>query len=143
MMTPTMRHYVEGRLFEWTMSSGMVLLAVEIFLWPKTLEASSFYWLVLFLPGNFVGIFMLFIGVARIAALFANGRSMVHGPRVRAVGALAGAVMWAQMDLALAMPFISNERDIPSPGIPFWFMFTLAELYSAYRAAADVRDRSV
>jgi hypothetical protein len=141
-MTPTMRRYVEGRLFEWTMAVSMVLLSFEIFLWPQTLGASAFHWLVLFLPSGFVGVFLLFVGVARLVALFINGRSLEYGPRVRAVGALAGAVMWAQFALALLMPFVTNEKAIPSPGIPFWFMFTFAELYSAYRAAGDVRERS-
>lgn len=142
-MTPTMRRYVENRLFEWTMSLSMVLLSVEIFLWPRTLDASAFYWLVQVMPSGAVGIFLFCVGVARLAALFVNGRSMMYGPRVRAVGALAGAVMWAQFALALLMPFVMSEKAIPSPGIPFWFLFTFAELYSAYRAAGDVRDRSV
>lgn len=141
-MTPTMRAYVEGRLFEWTMSLAMVLLALEIFLWPRTLEASAFYWLVAVMPSRFVGVFLLLVGAARLTALFINGRSMMYGPRIRAVGALAGAVMWAQFSLALLMPFVMSEKAIPSPGIPFWFSFTFAEIYSAYRAASDVRNRS-
>ncbi len=139
-MTPTMRRYIEGRLFEWVMSIAMVLLAVQTFIWPQTMAQSAFYWMVSFIPDGFVGLFLLGIGVCRISALIANGRSMKFGPRVRAVGALAGAVMWSQFCLALAMPFLWSGRPEPSPGIPFWFMFTLAELYSAYRAAGDVRD---
>lgn len=34
--------HVEGRLLEWTMSIAMIFLAVEIFIWPRTLEASAF-----------------------------------------------------------------------------------------------------
>ena len=134
--------HVEGRLFEWTMSIAMIFLAFEIFIWPRTLEASAFYWLVIVMPSELVGIFMLLVGMSRAIARVINGRSPLYGPRVRAVGAVAGAVMWAQFALALAMPFVMNERAIPSPGIPFWFSFTLAELYSAYRAAGDARDRS-
>ena len=139
-MTPTMRHHLEGRLFEWVMATAMVLLALECFVWPRTLEASAFYWLTTLMPSSFIGIFLLLFGVLRFAALVANGRSLVYGPRARALGALAGAVLWAQFDLALIAAY--TVKGPPSPGIPFWFTFTLAELYSAYRAASDVRIRS-
>ena len=135
--------YLEGRLFEWTMTTAMILLSVEIFLWPQTLEASAFHWLVLVLPAEIIGVVMLFVGTSRATALFINGRSILYGPRIRAVGALVGAVMWAQFDLALLMPFLMNEKAIPSPGIPFWFTFTAAELYTVYRATTDVRNRSI
>jgi hypothetical protein len=133
-------HYLEGRLFEWAMACSMVLLAVETFIWPMTLNASAFYWLTKVLPTSLIGIFLLTFGLVRCAALVANGRSLVHGPRIRAIGALAGAVMWAQFDLALIASF--TVKGPPSPGIPFWFTFTFAEIYSAYRAASDVRSRS-
>jgi hypothetical protein len=139
-MTPRMRHHLEGRLFEWVMASAMVLLAAQTFLWPETLIASSFQVLTGLMPISFIGIFLLLFGIARAAALVANGRSLVYGPRVRALGALAGAVLWAQFDLALLADF--TVKGVPSPGIPFWSAFTLAELYSAYRAASDVRTRS-
>lgn len=139
-MTPLVRHYVEGRLFEWVMALAMTLLAIETFVWPRTLEASAFYWLITVMPSSFIGVFLFVFGVARMGALIANGRSTVYGPRVRALGALAGAVMWAQFDLALIASY--SIKGPPSPGIPFWFTFTLAELYSAYRAASDDRSRS-
>jgi len=139
-MTRVMRHYLEGRLFEWVMAAAMVLLAIETFAWPRTLEASAFYWLTAAMPAAFIAWFLLIFGMLRCAALIANGRSKIYGPRARAIGALAGAAMWAQFDLALLASF--TVKGPPSPGIPFWFTFTLAELYSAYRAASDVRSRS-
>lgn len=139
-MTPTMRHYVEGRLFEWVMATAMVLLAVQTFVWPETLNASAFHWLTVVLPSSFIGVFLLLFGIARFGALVANGRSLVYGPFVRAFGALAGALLWAQFELAMFADF--SVKGPPSPGIAFFFPFTLAELYSAYRAASDVRIRS-
>jgi hypothetical protein len=136
----TIRAHIEGRLFEWAMSFAMVLLALETFAWPRTLEASAFHWLTAAMPASGIGALLLLFGMARCAALITNGRSHVHGPRIRAIGALAGAVMWAQFDLALIASF--TVKGPPSPGIPFWFTFTFAELYSAYRAASDVRRRS-
>ena len=139
-MTPLVRHYLEGRLFEWVMATAMVLLSVEVFIWPRTLDASAFYWLTTLMHGSMIGGFLLLFGLARFGALVANGRSKVYGPRVRALGALAGAVLWAQFELALLAAY--TVKGPPSPGIPFWFTFTLAELYSAYRAASDDRSRS-
>jgi hypothetical protein len=138
-MLLSIRHYFEGRLFEWAMATSMVLLALETIVWPRTLEASAFFWMVGVMPSSLISAFLLVFGLSRMGALIANGRSLVHGPRVRAIGALAGAVLWAQFDLALIASF--TAKGPPSPGIPFWFTFTFAELYSAYRASSDVRSR--
>lgn len=140
MTAASIRHYLEGRIFEWAMAVSMVLLAVQTLAWPATLAASAFSLMTLLMPAQFISIFLFIFGFARVAALIVNGRSYVHGPRVRAIGALAGAVLWAQFDLALIASF--TVKGPPSPDIPFWFTFTLAELYSAYRAAGDVRSRS-
>jgi hypothetical protein len=135
-----MRHHLEGRLFEWVMATAMILLSIETFVWRRTLDASAFHLLTVLMPSSFIGMFLLVFGLLRYGALIANGRSLVYGPRVRALGAIAGAVLWAQFELALLTSF--TVKGPPSPGIPFWFVFTLAELYSAYRAASDDRSRS-
>jgi hypothetical protein len=133
-------YYLDGRLFEWVMSVSMVILAVEIFVWPVTLKASAFQWAVLVMNSELVGVVLFFAGWFRCLALVANGSSMAIGPRVRAVGALCGAVVWFQFGLALVK--LSVDQNFPSPGIPFWFMFTLAELRITYRAVLDVRTPS-
>lgn len=138
-MTPLMRQHLEGRLFEWVMATAMVLLAVQCSIWPGTIDASAFYWITTAMPAWFISGFLFLFGVARFAALIANGRSTIYGPRVRSLCAIAGAVLWAQFDLALIAAY--TVKGPPSPGIPFWFTFTLAELYSAYRAASDDRSR--
>lgn len=130
-------YYFDGRLFEWVMSVSMVLLALEIFIWPVTLKASAFQWVTLVINSQFIGVVLFFAGWFRVLALVANGSSLAIGPRVRAVGALFGAVIWFQFGLALV--YLSVEQNFPSPGVPFWFMFTLAELRITYRAVLDVR----
>lgn len=130
-------YYIDGRLFEWVMSVSMVLLSIEIFIWPDTLRASAFQWVVQVMHVDFVGVVLLIAGVFRVSALVANGSSMVIGPRVRAVGALIGAAIWVQFGMALVK--LSVDQNFASPGIPFWFMFTLAELRITYRAVLDVR----
>jgi len=133
-MTPTMRRYLEGRLFEWVAAVCMIFIATQIFIWPDTiLGADSFTLLLHFIPGFYIAIFLLLFGIGRLFSLIANGRSKVYGPRIRAYGAAAGSVLWAQFALSLADSIAIH----PSPNIPIWTSFALAEIYTAYRAASD------
>lgn len=136
-MNGRINYYIDGRLFEWVMSISMVILAVEIFVWPVTIKASAFQWAATVMSTEAIGGVLFFAGWFRCMALIANGSSLAVGPRVRALGALCGAVVWFQFGLALLK--LSVDQSFPSPGIPFWFMFTLAELRITYRAVLDVR----
>lgn len=133
-MTPTMRRYLEGRLFEWVMATAMILLAVNIYLDPSVLGAKSFLLINDYVSGWCLSLFLLLFGIARFVALIANGRSEIYGPRTRAIAAVAGAILWGQFALAIVL-----ASGPPSPGLPFWGPFVLAELYSAYRAETDAR----
>jgi hypothetical protein len=42
--------------------------------------------------------------------------------------------MWSQFVMALLR--LSILQGYPSPGLPFWTMFVVVELYVAYRAVA-------
>lgn len=134
-------HNIEGRLFEWGMALAMLCLAVEIFVWPLTLGASAFRYLAVVVNTQNVGFLFFFVAIARGVALIVNGRSDVYGPRVRALGAMAGAVIWSQMLVALFV-LMSEVSSPPSPGIPVYFALTICELISCYRAATDVRFRN-
>lgn len=130
-------YYLDGRLFEWVMGLGMVMLAIQIFIWPHTLQASAFRWAVKYTSQEAVGVLLFVAGWFRIWALIANGQSLVIGPWLRAIGALCGAVCWFQFGTALIV--LSVQQNFPSPGIPFWYTFVLAELWVTYRAVLDVR----
>lgn len=135
-------HMVTGRLFEWLMTLSMLGLAIEIFLWPKTIEFSAFAELIDVITNRFVGMFMFVVGWSRAVALVLNGHSIGGirlGPLMRSVLAVLCAVMWGQFALALLQLSISQSR--PSPGLPFWAMFVLGELYVAYRAVRDGKGR--
>jgi hypothetical protein len=139
-MTPLIRRYVENRLFEWIMAAAMIWLGFQIIILPRTLEAPSFILLIQFLPKLSINFFLIFFGVLRVAALIANGRSAIYGPYGRAVGAIAGAILWAQFDISII--YSLGNHIPPPPAAAFWFSFIFGELYSAYRAAGDVRNRS-
>lgn len=133
-------YYLEGRLFEWVMAISMIGLAIEVFIWPQTLEESAFQWMVVVVNPKFIGAILLIGGSVRIVALILNGVSLSLGPRLRSVCAIVGAMLWIQFGTALVK--LSIDQGFASPGIPFWYTFTLAELYVTYRAALDVRLRN-
>jgi hypothetical protein len=131
-------HYLVGRLFEWTMSIAMIGLSFEIFIWPQTLKTSAFHFILLVMSGQFIGLFMMIVGVGRSFGLILNGHQINGhriGPLIRSGFSIISAFMWVQFALALVQQSIA--QGIPSPGCPFWFMFTFAELFVVYRAVVN------
>jgi hypothetical protein len=130
--------YCRNRLFEWVMTLSMLGMAIEIGIWPRAVQASSFRLMLDIIDPLNVGMFFMAFGLLRIAALIANGSWPEHGPRMRAMGAGAAAMMWGQMGIALIL--LTSQRDgVPSPGISLYFFMTIGELLSAYRAMSDAR----
>lgn len=137
-MPQRIHKYLEGRLFEWMMSISMVLLAFEIFLFPRTIEFSAFTELNQVMSNRFIGLFLGTVGLIRISSLVLNGHAFMGiriGPLLRSLMAVLCALMWTQFALALFQ--ISLVREIPSPGLPFWATFVLGELYVAYKAVKN------
>lgn len=132
-----LQYYVDGRLFEWVITTAMLWLALSTVISPDSLRASAFQWLVQVMPTLFVEIFLFLIGWTRLIGLLLNGhqfRGTRIGPVIRAVTAVMCAVMWVQF--ALALVELSARQGYMSPGIPFWSMFVIGEIYVAYRAVA-------
>jgi uncharacterized membrane protein len=128
--------YCVNRLFEWTMALTLMLLGLWMLAFPASMGASAFHYINAVI-GNFsLMAFFLLVGGFRISALIANGRWKIWGGRIRALGSWAGAIIWLQMAVALAM-LIPNVGTPPSPGIPVYFALAIAELISTYRARAD------
>lgn len=131
-------HYMEGRVFEWVMSISMVLLAIQIYFFPRSVEFSAFQDINQVMSPRFVGVFMGTVGMIRIMSLLLNGhliRNIRVGPFLRSLMAVFCALMWTQFALALFQ--LSVARAVPSPGLPFWTMFVFGELYIAYRAVRN------
>jgi len=128
------RHF-ESRLFELATTIMMLGIGLFVVLWPRSIEAGAFrYLLTVVSAETIVGVYVT-IGVARIAALIANGHWKFYGPVIRAAGALVGAVVWAQMAAALVLLFEVNGTP-PSVGIPVYSVLAFFELISMYRALA-------
>lgn len=117
------------------MTISMLLLAIQIFLYPATVAFSAFRDLLDIMSVQFVGVFMLGVGLVRALALTLNGhkvRGVRLGPLFRALMAVFCATMWFQFAFALLQ--LSVARGNPSPGLPFWTMFVFGEIYVAYKA---------
>jgi len=138
MSTDIFTRYCRDRLFEWVMTVAMLALAVEIFIWPATIGASAFRFILRVVSAENMGVFFIIFGAIRIAALVANGKLPEHGPRMRALGAGAAALMWGQMCIALLL-LAPHNGGIPSPGIPVYFALTIGEMVSVYRALSNAR----
>lgn len=132
-----------NRLFEWCMALALMLLGVEIFLWPNTIAQSNFRIILDLIDAPNLALIYFTVGHVRVLGLVANGTYWPEWtPRIRAFGALAGAVIWGQMTIALFM-LTSEVGRAPSPGIPVYFVLTLGELFSCYRVLARDGDNGV
>lgn len=114
----------------------MLGIAVVLAVSPKAIAYSTFH---LMLDIGFsqaaVTLFFFGAGMFRIAALYANGNWPIYGPWFRALGALAAAVVWGQLMLALYSA--SAMTGTISPGVPVYFFLVTGELISCYRALRD------
>ncbi|QDW38996.1 hypothetical protein FFI89_018705 [Bradyrhizobium sp. KBS0727] len=134
--------HFENRLSEVGTALMMLGLSLELSLWPDAIGASAFHRLLEVLPPAWLGWGFFIAGTARLAALLANGSWPFWGPLLRAAGALSGAMIWFQMCIALSVLIPETGRP-PSPGIPVYFVLTIVELLSMYRALVLVnRDEA-
>lgn len=129
------------RLFEWVTTFIMLGMAVTIILSPHTIEVGAFrYMLVVGFTPLLLGLFFAIVGGVRIMALIVNGRSGLWGPRLRAIGAILGAIIWAWMGIALVV--LTNDTGTLSLGIFNWVGLTIGEVISCARAGSDVRSHA-
>lgn len=138
----TAGRFCKNRFVEWTMAMAFLLLGLQTAVWPDSIERSAFALILNVLSPTVIGCISLFAGVARIAALYMNGRLPYYGPMIRAIGAGVGFCVMVSMAFALGLQTINVDRP-PSPGVPFYLAWAFAEWLSAVRAASDVRYRSV
>lgn len=129
------RHYLDGRLFEWTFSVGSVWLAVVVFVWPETVAVGAFRQFTVIMSVESLSIFAVIVGGVGCVALATNGVSLVTGPLVRGACAVLRSFLWGQF--AYALWLYSVAQSAPSLGLGFWVLFTTSELYVAYRAVMD------
>lgn len=140
-MTRSINYHCSNRLFEWVMTGALLGLGLLILVYPKSMGASAFRYILDIIGPLWLATFYLLIGGFRIAALIANGSWPTWGPMIRASACGAAALIWAQMDIALLM-LIPQAGTPPSPGIPVYFALTIGEIFSCYRVLANNAERT-
>lgn len=125
------------RLFDLVMVGATIGLAIQITVWPGTIEASAFRYLNLAINTYNLRDVLLLGGLLSLAALIANGHWPVYGPACRATGALLRGVIWSMMTFSLWVLHVELGGP-PSPGISIYLMLTLGELLSFYRALRKI-----
>jgi hypothetical protein len=131
---------VDVRLFEWAFSVPLIMLGLAMLIWPEIAHGSILKILVTFLGSVGTGLVFVWVGLVSVAALIANGNSLAIGPRLRSLSAVIRSVFWITFTLSMAR--VSIAQGFPSPMVFFWSSFTGAEIFTAYRAARDVRYSS-
>lgn len=133
------------RLFEWFAAAVMIGMAIMLTLWPKSIDDGSFRIVfneVALIAGqDWVGSTLrstfLISGLMRFFALYANGQWPVIGPRLRAIGAGGGALLWSQMSYA-----IIPERDALGSGswvLAIFVPMVCCEIISCWRSGEHGR----
>lgn len=129
------RHF-NNRISEAASAWIMIGLGIQIIVAPVPSDYRALDMLLQHVSGDLIAAFFIAVGTIRIAALLANGHWPKYGPWLRSVGALAGALIWSQMFLAL---IVVPPDVLTSLGAPVYFVMTGVELISIYRALA-MRD---
>jgi hypothetical protein len=143
MFVRSARRHLDGKLFEWTLNLGAIWLSLAVLVWPQTVRVGAFKHLTDFCSETTLLLYSLIVGVVGSVALLTNGTSLVVGPIVRAVCAVARAALWGEVLYALWLLGVS--QGVPSLGLGFWVLFTTSELYVASRAMTEaaVAARSI
>jgi hypothetical protein len=129
----------KNRAVEWLAALLILSFALTTLLSPRTLDEGSFMYITYlgFTPLGFAAVTTT-VGLARVFALYFNGYGLPWSARVRAVGAILGALVFALMGLSLA--YLSKDVEL----LPLWtlahFILSGFELYSCMRAGADVYE---
>lgn len=126
-----------NREWEWWAALSLLGIAAVIAVAPKAIEVGAFrYLLALGLKTNWLWALYFSVGLARVCALYANGKIPIYGPHIRAIGCVAGAFIWSAMVVALIR--LSEDIGTPSIGLVPWGLAIVFELRALHRALKDV-----
>jgi L-asparagine transporter-like permease len=132
-----------NRIVEWQCTLILLCLGATAAIWPESITntQSAFKYLQsLSITPFFFSWTCLFIGSVRFAALYFNGRGLPLSARIRAAGAIFGAVVFAH--LAWSLAFLYKDRHSLSLSVCVFVILSGVEVYSTLRAGADVNDKA-
>jgi hypothetical protein len=128
--------HCRNRVFEWTMAVILLLIAAWLVVWPTAMSDNSFRHIYDVVGPEFVWIYLFIVGSFRTAALWLNGAIPKWGPRMRAVGSVAGAVVWLQFAASLLVNAMYHDIA-PSISVVVYAGLAFSELRAAKRARSD------
>ena len=127
-----------NRLFEWIMAVAMLLIALTLALPGDSLDRGA---LRQFSDAGaseeLIAFIFAIIGSARCIALFANGNLPTHGPILRYVGSVVGALFWSYLMTVLAYDGLVTGKN--SMMMPLLGALAVGEVISVKRAVRDGR----
>lgn len=129
-------YHCSNRVFEWMTSLSLLGIAFWLMVFPRGLADNAFRHVYDVVDHGWVLAYLMLVGSFRCMALYWNGRSPKWGPKIRAVGAWAGALVWLQLAAALIANCIYHNID-PSISVLVYTGLALAELKSTQRARSD------
>lgn len=133
--------FKQSRLAEWMCAAMLLGIGFVISHDPRADLGSLFVFNNIGIPPHFLGLLCTLMGALRIAALIINGFSARLGPMARAIGSAAGALLWSQMGIALAVWTGEGAHGVPI-AVPIYICLTVGELISCYRASNDAARNS-
>lgn len=122
--------HFQNRISEAVKAAIMIGIGIQVMIEP-TATYNAFRFLTTIMSIEHIATFFMFVGVARLLALIANGNFPEYGPWIRAIGAFLGSLVWSQMFLSLVA---LTPQDSGSLGAPVFFVFSVVEFLSIYRA---------
>lgn len=108
--------------------------------WDDAFASSKFQFMIDTIPSGAIALYCISVGLLRGATLFLNGHLAAWGTSMRAATAFLSATVWGQMGASLYSIQITTGSP-PSPSLPIFIVFVLAEFDAIHRAVADDRFR--
>lgn len=131
-----------NRLFEWVMGSSMAAIGIHIIILPDAVLTSRMSpVLELIRPPWLLGMVFLVPALVRLGGLYFADAVGDWSPRMRAVGASVGGLIFLQLAVALAIFSIENHIHT-SPMVCLYVAISAGEFISTYRARADGKRTS-
>lgn len=128
-------HHFQARFAEWQNAIVLFGFGCYLILHPGMFEdprvAALWSGLKAAAPQQAWGLICVLVGVARIGALWINGKHK-RTPMVRLVASFFSAFVLTQIVLGLW------NAGVPNTGLILYAVLILADLYSAFRASSDM-----
>lgn len=134
MIVVEMRKHFRERALEWWSAGVLALWGGYVLLNPGMFESMAQCQGMLNLaPQHVWGFFALVFGMCRLSALTING-FWYRTPLVRLVTAFMSIFVWFWVEVGLVL------AGVPTMGLVVYGMLTVADMYSAFRSAADTYE---